>query len=318
MNTSRKQQALAVPAGDLLVEFAAFLRLNVAQGDASPHTIRGYHAQAGRFVAWCKERGISPATATEADLVAYRKHLVEAGYKRTTIAFKLAVVKRLYEAAQWRGLRLDNPAAGVRAPKVRTARHERVKFLPLNGLRQLLDAPQGDDAQAQRDRALLALMGIHGLRVSEVASLQVASVDPDQGIITVTGKGSKTRAVYLTEQTAAALAAWLQVRDAVARAGINALFVVVGNHTTGTALSARAIRYLIDGYLEALGLKAEGVSCHSLRHSAATWARAGGARLDAIAGMLGHTSTDTTRIYARVVDRMAENPAKYLEAMLSG
>ena len=68
----------------------------------------------------------------------------------------------------------------------------------------------------------------------------------------------------------------------------------------------------MDKYLSSCGLKREGVSCHSLRHSAATGARAGGAKLDSIAGMLGHSSTTTTGIYARVVDRMTENPARYL------
>jgi site-specific recombinase XerD len=82
-------------------------------------------------------------------------------------------------------------------------------------------------------------------------------------------------------------------------------------------MSSRAIRYVIDGYLARLGLKAEGISCHSLCHSAATWARAGGAKIDAIADMLGHAPTDTARIYSKIVDRMTENPARYLEAMLT-
>ena len=55
---------------------------------------------------------------------------------------------------------------------------------------------------------------------------------------------------------------------------------------------------------------------HSLRHSAATWARFGGARLDALAGMLGHASVTTTQVYAQVVDPMTENPARYLEAVM--
>jgi site-specific recombinase XerD len=83
-------------------------------------------------------------TATENDIIAYRKYLVETGYKPTTIALKLAVVRRLYEAIRWRGLGNDNPAAGVKAPKGRTARDERVKYFPPNGLRQLLAASQGD------------------------------------------------------------------------------------------------------------------------------------------------------------------------------
>jgi integrase/recombinase XerD len=95
------------------------------------------------------------------------------------------------------------------------------------------------------------------------------------------------------------------------------LFIALDRCHGGGGMGKRAIRYRVDCYLEDLGLKAAGISCHSLRHSAATWARAGGAKLDAIADQLGHASTDTTRIYARIVDKMTENPAKYLEAMLT-
>jgi site-specific recombinase XerD len=142
-------------------------------------------------------------------------------------------------------------------------------------------------------------------------------VDLDAGTVLVTGKGHKTRTIYLTDASAAVLADWLNVREITARAGENALFVSLDRANNGRGISARAIRYLVDGYLEALGLKAEGLSCHSLRHSAATWARAGGAKLDAIADQLGHASTDTTRVYARIVDRMMENPAAFLEVMLT-
>jgi len=147
---------------DLAEIFGRFLRLYVAEGDASPATMRTYHAQAAQFVAWCQQQDISPSTATEHDIVSYRKHLVDAAYRPTTIALKLAVVRRLYEAIRWRGLRADNPAAGVKAPRDRTARDERVKSLPLEGLRQMLAAPQGDGPLARRNRAILALMGVHG------------------------------------------------------------------------------------------------------------------------------------------------------------
>jgi integrase len=62
-------------------------------------------------------------------------------------------------------------------------------------------------------------------------------------------------------------------------------------------------------------LRSQGI-VHSLRHSAATWARAGGAKLDTLAGMLGHASVTTTQMYAHVVDQMTENPARYLEAVM--
>ena len=103
---------------DILDAFAAFLRLNVAQGDASPQTVRSYHAHVGQYVTWCDEEGIELAGAREEDLEAYRRHLVDADYTRGTISVKLSAVRRLYQAAVWRGLRADNPAEGLKAPRV--------------------------------------------------------------------------------------------------------------------------------------------------------------------------------------------------------
>jgi len=121
----------------------------------------------------------------------------------------------------------------------------------------------------------------------------------------------------LIEPSAAALYQWLDVRESVANPGESALFVSLDRAHRGGGISSRAIRYLVDNYLADVGLKAKGISCHSLRHSAATWARAGGAKLDALADILGHADTSTTRIYAKVVNKMTENPAKSLEAMLT-
>ena len=191
---------------NILKDFGEFLRLYTAEGDASPLTIKNYHAQAGQFVKWCDAERVNPARATEHDVIAYRKHLVDAGFKPSTVALKLAVARRLYEAARWRGLRPDNPALGVEAPRDRTAGEERVKYLPLQGLKRLLEAPVGEGIQATRDRAILALMGVHGLRAAEVAGLEADDADLDRGIVNVEGKGRKRRTVYLTEQSAAVLA----------------------------------------------------------------------------------------------------------------
>ena len=178
-----------------------------------------------------------------------------------------------------------------------------------------MSAPRGDSLAAIRDRAILALMGCHGLRVAEIAGLNVDSVEFELNQVKVIGKGDKIRSVVLVESTALALADWLKVRQA--SDGESALFVALDNAHRGGRMSDRAIRYLVDGYSDSVGLKAEGVSCHSLRHSTATWARFGGASIDAICQMLGHSSTDTTRIYAQIVDKVKENPAKYLESLLA-
>jgi site-specific recombinase XerD len=316
--TSQKSEIQAVAStDDLLAAWADFLRLDVAQGDASPRTVATYQAQVRDFLAWCQAQGLHPALATEDDLKAYRAHLVER-YARATVATRLAAIRRFYQAAVWRGYRTDNPAAGIRPPRERTARDERVRFLPLEGLKRLLDAPRGDGLRATRDRAILALMGVHGLRVGEIVALDVADLDPDAGTVSVPGKGGKRRTVYLVDISRQRLADWLAVREQAAGERETALFVAVdrAKRFTGRRMTRRAVEALTDRYLERLGLKRGGISCHSLRHSAAVWARAFGATVDALADMLGHASVDTTRIYARIVNRMQENPARFLEAAL--
>ena len=81
-------------------------------------------------------------------------------------------------------------------------------------------------------------MGVHGLRVSEVAGLKLDDLDLNEGVVTVLGKGRKVRTVYLTDQTTHVLAAWLEVRGHVALDGVHALCVVVGPNGPGTAIGA--------------------------------------------------------------------------------
>lgn len=305
---------------DLLAAFADFLRLDVAQGDASPETVRAYTSQVQAFLGWCQAERVHPALATEEDLKRYRAALITTDYARATIANKLNVVRRFYAMARARGYRPDNPATGIKAPPDRTDQAERVKWLPLQAIHDLLEAPNAATVKGKRDRAILTLMALHGLRVCEVARLQLEDLDPEArevGIFTVLGKGKKRRTVILVEESAAALNAWLTVRSLVAAEGESAFFVSLHHPEPGTQLSRRSIRRMVDGYLKGLGLKHGGVSCHSLRHSFATLSRAAGAQLDALARTLGHASVTTTQIYADIVDAAAENPARFLVGALA-
>lgn len=295
---------------DLTQAMADFLRLNVADGDASPKTVASYLTEVRQYTRWCKTIGINPARATENDLREYRMFLLDT-YQRGTVATKLATIRRFYDAAVWRGLRLDNPARGLKAPKDKSSREDKIKFLPLDGFKRLLSLP--DNA---RDRAILALMGFHGLRVEEVVNLNLSdlSLDGELPTISVTGKGSKTRRIHLIDRSFAALTAWLKVRTAHPEE--QAVFVSIANRGRGERLSTRGIRSMVDGYLAQAGLKQAGISCHSLRHSFATWSLAGGAKLQAISGAMGHSSIETTQVYAKLVDRINENPARYLDALM--
>ena len=239
---------------------------------------------------------------------------------RTEGSCSLARIRSLTDSmATARGYRADNPAEGIRPPRDRTARSERVKWLPLAAVQRLLEEPSPATAKGKRDRAILTLMALHGLRVVEVARLNLDDHDPEAGqagTLSVLGKGSKWRTVLLVDLSASALRDWLAVRETLAQEGERACFVSVRHPNRGTRLSRRAIRKTVDGYLVGLGLKQQGVSCHALRHSFATLSRAAGARLDAIAQALGHSSVTTTQIYADIVDAAAENPARFLVGAL--
>ena len=316
---ARNQATLAVPVvtDELLTAFADFMRLDVAQGDASPETIRSYWGRVRSFVAWCEEQGITPALLTEEDLKAYRAYLVEKGYKRTTIASMLAALRRFYHMAQARGYRADNPAEGLGTPREKTDRAEQVKWLPLAAVARLLEAPDARTVKGKRDRAILALMALHGLRVMEVQRLSVGDVDLEAMTVDVLGKGNKRRQVLLVDKSKEKLADWLAVRHRVAQDGERALFVNLHhNGEPGRAMSRRGIRQMVDSYLAELGLKRPGVSCHALRHSFATLSVAAGAKLQAVQDALGHASVSTTQIYAKIVDKARNNPALFLVGAL--
>jgi len=307
---------------EILARFVAWMRLDVADGQASEATIRGYFGDVRQHLGWLDEVGLTPAQAGEEDLKGYRAWLV-GEYATSTAGRKLVSVRRFYEMAYARGLLAENPAAGLRAPKDRTARHERVKWLPVPVLVRLLESPHPEKPKGIRDRAILRLMVHHGLRVVEVQRLSLEDVDfeaGDEGTLRVFGKRDKWRTIYLTPRTRYVLERWLAVRDLV-KPNDPAVFVSLhwsrdpDRAGAGTRMSRRGIRGMVDGYLEAIGAKRPGVSCHALRHSHGTWAYAQQKDIIALAREMGHASTTTTEVYADVVSMIEANPAKYLDEL---
>lgn len=301
---------------DPLALFAEFLRMDVANGYASPETVRSYFTQVREFMEWCRQRNLHPAGITEQHIKAYREYLIANQYAKATIANKLTVIKRFYDMVVSRGLRQDNPAKGVKPPKEKTDRSEMVKWLPISAIQQILHAPDATTLKGKRDRAILSLMALHGLRVMEVASLTMPDIDLANKSLKVMGKGGKVRTIYLVDFTADLLRDWLQVRTEVAKTD----HVFIGLHhnpsVSGKGMNRRGLRKVVDTYLTSLGLKKDKVSCHSLRHSYATQSLAAGAKLMAISDALGHSSVTTTQVYAKLVDKVRDNPTQLLVGLI--
>jgi site-specific recombinase XerD len=252
-------------------------------------------------------------------LKGYRAWLVER-YAVSTVGRKLASVRRFYEMAQARGVIGHNPAKGLRSPQDHTERHERVKYLTVEPVRRVLKAPNMATPKGIRDRAMLVLMALQGMRVIEVSRLDLEGVDleaGEAGELRALGKGDKWRTVLLTEETREVLRMWLAVR-ALMRAGSPAVFLTMHWSQGGEPgrIGTRGIRGMVDGDLKAVGAQRPGISCHALRHSYATLSLAAGAPLLAISGALGHASVTTTQVYAKIVDKAKHNPAKWLVGLL--
>jgi len=133
--------------------------------------------------------------------------------------------------------------------------------------------------------------------------------------VRIVGKRKRQRTIYLSPNGRAALEAWLAARPDCEHGNV---FCSLGNRSYSGELTTRAIRHLVDGYLAGCGLKAEGISCHSLRHSFATWAIYQGGKIEHVQSAMGHTSRDTTAVYQGVVDKVRHNPALILDGLLGG
>ena len=307
-----------VTVSSLLETWTEFLALDVAAGDAAQDTADTYRRQLRLFLSWCDcaSPQINPTSATKEDIKRYRRFLVDdRKLKPATVALKLSVVRRFYDAAVEKGLILTNPALSIKPPREKRDAAEKVTYLEKSEVEKLLATIKSDGSvKALRDKALLVIMALEGPRTVEMHRANIADL-VQQGNnlgIRVEGKGS-IRIVPLTPDIALALMNYLEARKAIeVLAPSSPLFVAVGYRAGGQRISRRGIRKVVDGYLREAGLKhspGRTISTHSLRHTAGTLALRAGAELRQVQDLLGHKDPRTTSIYTHVAERWTNNPA---------
>jgi integrase/recombinase XerD len=181
---------------------------------------------------------------------------------------------------------LDSPQKGFYLPK----------FLNQSEIETLLAVPDVSTETGLRDRAILELMYSSGLRVSETVNLTMKDLDLDLGILTTTGKGSKTRRVPVGSSAVEWLKSYLAVRRRKENVEVQNLFVT----TLGRPINRQIIYQFIREYAEKCGF--QGVSPHTLRHSFATHLIQNQADIRSVQQMLGHSDISTTQIYTHITD----------------
>jgi integrase/recombinase XerD len=274
----------------------------------SDHTLAGYESDLRQCASWlAAKKGVRDwRDVTGGQAMDWLYSLSGDEFAVASLARKLSALRGMARHLVREELRTDDFSALLQGPK----RVRRVPgMLSAAEVDKLLAAPQGGDAFALRDRALLELFYASGLRVSELAGLMLQQVDLENGYLRVFGKGAKERVVPVGGKAVEAIKVYLAAgRPAFVKGKTgSALFL----SERGGPLSRKTLWYLVQKYAAAAGIT-RGVKPHQLRHSFASHLLGGGADLRAIQEMLGHANLATTQIYTAVEEkRLVEQHAKF-------
>lgn len=260
----------------------------------SPHTLSNYQRDLDSLQAWASANNRQTADQlNEADIRAWVSLLHRRGLAGSSIQRSLSAARSYFNYLSRENGFPRNPAASVQAPR-------KPRKLP-----RTMDADQVDrylqfnetSPTALRDRAIAELFYSSGLRLAELTAVNLDDIDRDSRLLTVTGKGNKTRTIPVGSAALDAIDAWLAVRPHLATDEQSARAMFTSNR--GQRISVRNIQ----ARLKLQGRKAgmhQDVHPHMLRHSFASHMLESSGDLRAVQELLGHANISTTQIYTHL------------------
>ncbi|MFI4921051.1 MAG: tyrosine recombinase XerC [Gammaproteobacteria bacterium] len=273
---------------DWITRFIAHL----VQRNLSPHTRSNYARDLATLREFCAKQGVNDWAALDVHHIrAFVAARHRQGLAPKSIQRLLASVRSFYLYLQGEGAARKDPAEGVRAPK---AAKRLPDTLDADQMARLLQI-EGAEPEIVRDRAIMELLYSSGLRLAELISIGLTDISLQEGLVTVTGKGSKTRIVPVGREALVALAAWLKVRGELAKPADTTLFV----GPRGGPLSPRTLQSRLKRWGRAQGVQ-QGVYPHLFRHSFASHVLESSGDLRAVQELLGHANISTTQIYTHL------------------
>lgn len=287
---------------DHLARFVEWL--DVEKG-YSPHTMTNYQRDVEDFFAFAEEAA-DLAALDPLFVRSYVYHL-NSRCKSSSVARKLSALRTFFRFLLREKIVANDPFSHVSMPK--QGKYIPV-FLTVDEVFSLLEAPDANDTFAMRDRAILELLYATGMRVAELAALNIDRVDFHAGMVKITGKGNKERLVPTGDPALDMLHKYLPQRQELTAARVkrgnkpdkDALFL----NARGGRITTRSIERLVSSYAGRAGIMAQ-VTPHALRHSFATHLMEMGADLRSVQELLGHASLSTTQKYTHLnIDHLME------------
>jgi integrase/recombinase XerD len=259
----------------------------------SKNTLESYRADLSQFHIWLRTQDNSLLKAQQTEIQHYLAVKFPTSKPRS-ISRLIASMRRFYRYALRERLIEEDPTLQIESPKLPRSLP---KSLNEQEVTDLLNAPDINQHIGLRDRAMLELLYASGLRVSELVTIKVSEVSTQDGVVRVTGKGSKTRLVPMGEEAADWIDKYLKYArpEILQKRLCDALFVT----NRAEMMTRQAFWYLIKRYALIAGINKH-MSPHVLRHAFATHLLNHGADLRVVQMLLGHSDISTTQIYTHV------------------
>lgn len=256
------------------------------------NTCKHYQRDLDQVAEFCSQHRIH--TWSELDTHKIRQFAAQChrrGLSGRSIQRYLSTLRTFYSYLLREQVVNNSPALDVRAPK---SPQKLPHTLNVDDITRLLSSGS-NDILALRDLAILELIYSSGLRLAELVGLDMVDLDLRETMVTVTGKGSKTRKIPVGRKAITALKTWLKVRPEQLGPGENAVFT----SRRGTRLSARAVQQRIRRWAKQQGIPGN-IHPHTLRHSFASHLLESSGDLRAVQELLGHADISTTQIYTHL------------------
>jgi integrase/recombinase XerC len=272
---------------------ADFLEQLTVEKRASEHTVKNYQRDINHLTNYCSGKCILHwADLKQNDVRSHIASRHRQGLSSSSLQRELSAIRSFYNFLLKNRLAESNPAQHVKAPK---QARKLPKTLDVDQINGLLEAGTNSDLEI-RDLAMFELFYSSGLRLSELAGLNLTDVDlSDNSLMVRIGKGGKSRILPVGSKAVTAINNWLQLRLKNAAVSESALFVSI----RGTRLSQRSIELRLEQWCKKKGI-AEHIHPHMLRHSFASHLLESSQDLRAVQELLGHSNISTTQIYTHL------------------
>ncbi|GGY82963.1 tyrosine recombinase XerC [Cellvibrio zantedeschiae] len=273
-----------------LAEFIEFLR---SEKQLSLHTQTNYQRDLQKFAEYCQKFSLANLDDIRTQHVRQMAaQLHRQGLGGKSLSRWLSAMRSFFAFAIRKGWAKNNPADAIQAPK---SPKKLPKTLDVDQTAQFVSV-EGDSILALRDRALLELIYSSGLRLAEVVGLNLHDMDLQEGMVTVLGKGNKSRMLPIGSQAIAALREWLPKRKNLLKdSAEQAVFI----SQKGTRITHRAVQLRMQQLSVKQGMDTP-VHPHMLRHSFASHMLESSGDLRLVQEMLGHANISTTQIYTHL------------------